>query len=177
MYGNEVAIGEVNATGDNFFVNTFFLKLNEDLKADWLKTIGGGQLNRGEDVAVSAKGFPSSRGATAALPLSTREPLPPREARTSTWPSSTPRGTCANCAPTGEPWRTRGKAVALDSQGGIILTGTYTGEADFFDGNHTCHEHGGTDVFVARYDYSMDAPETDYTVTVQPGATGSRNTS
>ena len=59
-----------------------------------------------------------------------------------------------------------GTAVALDNDGGIIMTGTYNGEADFFGGEHTCHEHGGTDVFVARYDYTLQAPETKYVVSV-----------
>ena len=172
VYGNAVAIGEVNATGDNPFVNTFFLKLNEDLKADWLKTIGGGQLNRGEDVAVSAKGFPFFTGSYSGTSTFDEGTLTSKGSSDVYMAEFDPKGNLRQLRSHGGTSADAGKAVALDSQGGIILTGTYTGEADFFDGNHTCHEHGGTDVFVARYDYSMDAPETDYTVTVQPGADG-----
>ena len=62
--------------------------------------------------------------------------------------------------------------MALDNDGGIIMTGTYQGEASIFDGEHICHEHGGTDVFVARYDYGLQEPETHYVVTVEEDDNG-----
>ncbi len=65
-----------------------------------------------------------------------------------------------------------GTAIALDNNGGIIMTGTYTQEAHIFDGEHICHEHGGTDVFVARYDYGIQEPDTHFVVKVEEDENG-----
>jgi hypothetical protein len=50
----------------------------------------------------------------------------------------------------GGPGEDIGQAVATDSQGNIVVTGTFTDEAEFGSGK-TFESKGRTDVFVARY--------------------------
>ena len=166
IYGSQLSIGDQNATGGNNFVNTYLLQLNSDLSTSWIKTIGGGGFNRGESVAVSTKGTAFFTGSYTGTSTFDEGSLTSAGGSDVYLAEFDQRGNLYRLISHGGTMGDAGTAVALDNNGGIIMTGTYHGEADFFGGEHTCHEHGGTDVFVARYDYTLQAPETKYVVSV-----------
>ena len=172
VYGPEFILGEKSVTGDSPIVNAYLAQIDGNFSTQWIKTIGGGGFNRGESVAVDSKGrafFVGSYTGTAAFDEKSLTSFGGADAYLAEFDQ---RGNVLRLFSHGGTMGDAGTAVALDNDGGIIMTGTYHGEANIFDGEHICHEHGGTDVFVARYDYGILEPETHYVVTVEEDDNG-----
>ena len=172
IYGPSLTLGQKQATGDSPLINAYLAQLDEDLNTRWIKTVGGGGLNRGESVAVDAKGRAFFVGSFSGTAHFDERSLTARGGSDAYLAEFDYRGNVLRLHSHGGTGADAGTAVALDNEGGIIITGTYTGEAHIFDGEHICHEHGGTDVFVARYDYLIEEPETHFTVTVEEDENG-----
>ena len=172
VYGPEFTLGEKSVSGVSPIINAYLAQVDGNFSTQWIKTIGGGGFNRGESVAVSAKGrafFVGSYTGTAHFDERSLTSAGGADAYLAEFDQ---RGNVLRLFSHGGTLGDAGTAVALDNDGGIIMTGTYHGEASIFDGEHICHEHGGTDVFVARYDYGLQEPETHYVVTVEEDDNG-----
>ena len=166
VYGPDFQLGDFNASGDSTIVNAFHAQLNDNLETQWISTLGGGGFNRGESVAVDSKGrafFVGSYTGTAEFEEKSLTAIGGADAYLAEYDY---RGNVLRLISHGGEAGDAGTAIALDNDGGIIMTGSYQQEAHIFDGEHICHEHGGTDVFVARYDYGIQEPETHFVVEV-----------
>ena len=73
-FGTSLSLGDLNASGEGMFSNAFLAKLDQDLNPVWLKSVGGGGLNRGEAVTVSDNGTAFLRVASPVPPSLTRNP-------------------------------------------------------------------------------------------------------
>ena len=56
VYGPEFTLGEKSVSGVSPIINAYLAQVDGNFSTQWIKTIGGGGFNRGESVAVSAKG-------------------------------------------------------------------------------------------------------------------------
>ena len=124
-------------------VNAYLAQIDGNFSTQWIKTIGGGGFNRGESVAVDSKGrafFVGSYTGTAAFDEKSLTSFGGADAYLAEFDQ---RGNVLRLFSHGGTMGDAGTAVALDNDGGIIMTGTYHGEANIFDGEHICHEHGG----------------------------------
>jgi hypothetical protein len=166
VYGPALELGETSTSGDSTIVNAFHAQLDNNLSTQWISTVGGGGFNRGESVAVDTKGRAYFVGSYTGTAHFEEKSLTARGGADAYLVEYDYRGNVLRLISHGGDAGDAGTAIALDNNGGIIMTGTYQQEAHIFDGEHICHEHGGTDVFVARYDYGIQEPETHFVVEV-----------
>ena len=93
--------------------------------------MGGGGLNRGESVAVDAKGRAFFVGSFSGTAHFDERSLTARGGSDAYLAEFDYRGNVLRLHSHGGTGADAGTAVALDNDGGIIITGTYTGEAIF----------------------------------------------
>ena len=172
VYGPALDLGETSTSGDSTIVNAFHAQLDNNLSTQWISTVGGGGFNRGESVAVDTKGRAYFVGSYTGTAHFEEKSLTARGGADAYLVEYDYRGNVLRLISHGGDAGDAGTAIALDNNGGIIMTGTYQQEAHIFDGEHICHEHGGTDVFVARYDYGIQEPETHFVVEVMEDDNG-----
>ncbi|MDC3335903.1 carbohydrate binding domain-containing protein, partial [Opitutales bacterium] len=173
-FGQELLWGDLNTSGSGSFENAFISRLDQELSPTWVKSFDGGDGAAGQAIAIDQRGDIQVTGYFRGDLTSGQANLTSKGGTDAFLLQLDAYGNAISLRAHGGSGNDIGTGISADSQGGIIMAGTFEQTGEFFgDSNMTVLSAGKKDAFILRYDYQIVIPKQHFQVTVGVGADGS----
>ena len=173
-FGKELLWGDLNTSGPGSFENAFISRLDQELSPTWVKSFDGGDGAAGQAITIDQRGDIQVTGYFRGDLTSGQANLTSKGGTDAFLLQLDAYGNAISLRAHGGSGNDIGTGISTDSQGGIIMAGTFEQTGEFFgDSNMTVLSAGKKDAFILRYDYQIVIPKQHFQVTVGVGADGS----
>jgi hypothetical protein len=173
-FGKELQWGDLNTSGPGNFENAFISRLDQELSPTWVKSFDGGDGAAGQAITIDQRGDIQVTGYFRGDLTSGQANLTSNGGTDAFLLQLDAYGNAISLRAHGGSGNDIGTGISADSQGGIIMAGTFEQTGEFFgDSNMTVLSAGKKDAFILRYDYQIVIPKQHFQVTVGMGADGS----
>ena len=143
-----MAFGSTTITNNTNMTDIFLARLDAGGNADWAKRFGTSGADRPGDIARDAAGNIFMTGYSEASIDFGCDPLAYSGGQDAFLVRFDSAGQCTWSDPLGGPGNEKGTALAIDSSGDVIVTGTFT--ESILVGGETLSAQGHTDIVIAK---------------------------